>query len=84
MVVGEYVADQGFPLPNPVSVYPEYCRSRFAIVRFTQKLLKNEDTWYEVLGHVEMPKTKKAECEYSRGDMIEMALHIRGDLQPVE
>ncbi|MDQ5912335.1 MAG: hypothetical protein QG568_550 [Patescibacteria group bacterium] len=30
-VVGEYGRDQGFFLPNPVSIHPEYPRSRFRV-----------------------------------------------------
>jgi len=34
VVVGEYACDYGFKLPNPVSMNPEYYRSRFVIVWF--------------------------------------------------
>lgn len=40
MEVGEYAEDQGFLLPNPVSIHPEYLRLRFEIARCTQKLQK--------------------------------------------
>jgi len=33
MVVGAYAGDYGFPLPNPVSIHPEYPRLRFRIAR---------------------------------------------------
>lgn len=39
-VVGEYVGDQGFRLPNPVSIHREYLRSRFQIEWCIQKLQK--------------------------------------------
>ena len=40
LVVGEYVDGQGFPLPNPVSMHPEYPRSRLRIEWCMQKLQK--------------------------------------------
>ena len=39
-VVGEYAGDHGFSLPNPVSIRPEYSRSRFRIVWRMQTLQK--------------------------------------------
>lgn len=49
LVVGEYVGDYGFPLPNPVSIHREYPRSRFWIEWCMQTLQKNEATWYRML-----------------------------------
>ena len=51
MVVGEYGRDQGFFLPNPVSIHPEYLRSRFEIAWCMLDSSKNEDTWYKILKH---------------------------------
>jgi hypothetical protein len=50
-VLGEYASDQGFWLPNPVSIHREYLRSRFQVEWCIQKLQKNEDTWYKTLWH---------------------------------
>ncbi len=49
--VGEYAGGYGFPLPNPVSMYREYPRSRLWIEWCMQTLQKNEATWYGVLRH---------------------------------
>lgn len=38
--LGEYAGDQGFLLPKPVSIHPEYLRLRFRVARCMQKLQK--------------------------------------------
>jgi len=43
-VVGEYASDQGFLLPNPVSIHREYLRLRFEIEWCMQHFTKNEYT----------------------------------------
>jgi len=65
-VVGEYAGGHGFQLPNPVSIHREYPRLRLRVgwcmlhcliyqTRSTpcgyRHFIKNEDTWYETLGH---------------------------------
>ena len=55
-VVGAYAGDHGFPLPNPVSIHPEYPRSRFRIARCMQTLQKMKILGVECSG-IMMPKT---------------------------
>ena len=59
-VVGEYVRDYGFSLPNPVSIHREYPNEHIRLmgeatasdrVEYADTSTKNEATWYRVLGH---------------------------------
>lgn len=75
MVVGAYAGDYGFPLPNPVSIRPEYPRLRFRIARCMQTLQKMKILGVECYGIMmsktaEPPQTIPGSHEASRdGDI---------------
>ena len=72
--VGEYAGGYGFPLPNPVSMYREYPRSRLWIEWCMQTLQKNEATWYGVLRHYDAgfdTALRVFEGQWNRWDSIQ-------------
>ena len=75
-VVGEYVRDYGFSLPNP-----SIRTSRISAITvsgsvvYVDTSIKNEDTWYRVLGYYDTKYDSTLRSRVLRGVVVRKALY---------